>query len=111
MPKGCKRPTSAHHSRVGTKEVDHPLPQLRGRVGCSHHRADADLLTPPPKAMAPDAARRLEAIESLEDLGAGFTLKTQVGTAEAPRTPSLTCTKRKAPASPGGMIFVSRLSL
>jgi len=52
------------------------LHQLRGRVGRSHHRAYAYLLTPPPAAMTPDAKKRLEAIESLEDLGAGFTLST-----------------------------------
>jgi transcription-repair coupling factor (superfamily II helicase) len=48
--------------------------QLRGRVGRSHHRAYAYLLTPPPKAMTADARKRLEAIASLEDLGVGFTL-------------------------------------
>ena len=52
------------------------LHQLRGRVGRSHHRAYAYLLTPPPKSMTPDARKRLEAIEALEDLGAGFTLAT-----------------------------------
>jgi len=52
------------------------LHQLRGRVGRSHHRAYAYLITPPPTAMTPDAKKRLEAIESLEDLGAGFTLAT-----------------------------------
>jgi len=52
------------------------LHQLRGRVGRSHHRAYAYLITPPPKAMTEDAKKRLEAIESLEDLGAGFTLAT-----------------------------------
>jgi len=50
------------------------LHQLRGRVGRSHHRAYAYLLTPHPSAMTPDAVKRLEAIESLEDLGVGFTL-------------------------------------
>ena len=50
------------------------LHQLRGRVGRSHHRAYAYLLTPPRKVMTPDAAKRIEAIESLEDLGAGFML-------------------------------------
>ncbi|MBS0001529.1 MAG: transcription-repair coupling factor [Thioalkalivibrio sp.] len=48
--------------------------QLRGRVGRSHHRAYAYLLTPPPKAMTADARKRLEAISELEDLGVGFTL-------------------------------------
>ncbi|MCB1762478.1 MAG: transcription-repair coupling factor [Gammaproteobacteria bacterium] len=52
------------------------LHQLRGRVGRSHHRAYAYLITPHPKAMTTDAKKRLEAIESLEDLGAGFTLAT-----------------------------------
>ncbi|CAM4079311.1 transcription-repair coupling factor [Vibrio neonatus] len=52
------------------------LHQLRGRVGRSHHQAYAYLLTPHPKAISKDAAKRLEAIASLEDLGAGFTLAT-----------------------------------
>jgi len=52
------------------------LHQLRGRVGRSHHQAYAYLMTPPRNAMTPDAVKRLEAIESLEDLGAGFTLAT-----------------------------------
>jgi len=45
-------------------------------VGRSHHRAYAYLLVPPQKAMTKDAIKRLEAIESIEDLGAGFTLAT-----------------------------------
>ena len=52
------------------------LHQLRGRVGRSHHRAYAYLLTPPRKTMTADAVKRLEAIASMEDLGAGFTLAT-----------------------------------
>ncbi|MBW3567401.1 MAG: transcription-repair coupling factor, partial [Proteobacteria bacterium] len=52
------------------------LHQMRGRVGRSHHRAYAYLLTPPKSVMTADAVKRLEAIESLEDLGAGFTLAT-----------------------------------
>ncbi|MBP2170977.1 transcription-repair coupling factor (superfamily II helicase) [Erwinia toletana] len=52
------------------------LHQLRGRVGRSHHQAYAWLLTPHPKAMTTDAHKRLEAIASLEDLGAGFALAT-----------------------------------
>lgn len=52
------------------------LHQLRGRVGRSHHRAYAYLLTPPRAAMTADAVKRLEALESLEELGAGFTLAT-----------------------------------
>ncbi len=52
------------------------LHQLRGRVGRSHHQAYAYLLTPHPKVMTKDAKKRLDAIASLEDLGAGFTLAT-----------------------------------
>ncbi|MFZ1576507.1 MAG: transcription-repair coupling factor [Chromatiaceae bacterium] len=52
------------------------LHQLRGRVGRSHHRAYAYLITPPAGLMTADAKKRLEAIESLEELGAGFTLAT-----------------------------------
>ena len=52
------------------------LHQLRGRVGRSHHRAYAYLITPPQAVMTADAEKRLAAIESLEDLGVGFTLAT-----------------------------------
>lgn len=52
------------------------LHQLRGRVGRSHHQAYAYLVVPPRKLMTADAIKRLEAIEALEDLGAGFTLAT-----------------------------------
>lgn len=52
------------------------LHQLRGRVGRSHHRAYAYLITPAKSAMTADAVKRLEAIESLEELGMGFTLAT-----------------------------------
>ncbi len=52
------------------------LHQLRGRVGRSHHRAYAYMIAPPKTAMTADAVKRLEAIDSLEDLGSGFTLAT-----------------------------------
>jgi transcription-repair coupling factor (superfamily II helicase) len=52
------------------------LHQLRGRVGRSHHRAYAYLVVPNRKAMTADAEKRLEALASLEELGAGFTLAT-----------------------------------
>jgi len=52
------------------------LHQLRGRVGRSHHRAYAYLVVPDKKSMTGDAAKRLEAIASLDELGAGFTLAT-----------------------------------
>lgn len=52
------------------------LHQLRGRVGRSHHQAYAYLLTPQNKKVTKDAEKRLQAIEKLEDLGAGFILAT-----------------------------------
>jgi transcription-repair coupling factor (superfamily II helicase) len=52
------------------------LHQLRGRVGRSHHRAFAHLMVPSMKALSEDAKRRLEAIESMEELGSGFVLAT-----------------------------------
>jgi transcription-repair coupling factor (superfamily II helicase) len=50
------------------------LHQLRGRVGRSHHRAYAYLIVPPHGAITGDALKRLEAIASIEELGAGFAL-------------------------------------
>ena len=50
------------------------LHQLRGRVGRSHHRAYAYLISSSEKSITPDAHKRLEAISSLEDLGSGFVL-------------------------------------
>jgi transcription-repair coupling factor (superfamily II helicase) len=50
------------------------LHQLRGRVGRSHHQAYAYLLIPDKNALTADAKKRLDAITSLEDLGAGFML-------------------------------------
>jgi len=51
------------------------LHQLRGRVGRSHHQAYAYLLTPPDGVkVTPAAAKRLDAIQSMEDLGSGFYL-------------------------------------
>jgi len=52
------------------------LHQLRGRVGRSHHRAYAYLIVPDKRSITADAEKRLEAIASLEELGAGFTLAT-----------------------------------
>ena len=52
------------------------LHQLRGRVGRSHHRAYAYLLVPDKRSITPDAQKRLEAIASMDELGAGFTLAT-----------------------------------
>jgi transcription-repair coupling factor (superfamily II helicase) len=50
------------------------LHQLRGRVGRSHHQAYAYLLTPPEEALNANAKKRLEAIQLMEELGAGFYL-------------------------------------
>ncbi|MDM8358510.1 transcription-repair coupling factor [Pandoraea communis] len=50
------------------------LHQLRGRVGRSHHQAYAYLLVHDPKALTKQAQRRLEAIQQMEELGAGFYL-------------------------------------
>lgn len=52
------------------------LHQLRGRVGRSHHQAYAYLLIPDLRSISSDARKRLEAIASLEELGAGFALAT-----------------------------------
>ncbi|MBX6392426.1 MAG: transcription-repair coupling factor, partial [Burkholderiales bacterium] len=50
------------------------LHQLRGRVGRSHHQAYAYLLTPPFESLTPQAKKRLEAIQMMEELGSGFYL-------------------------------------
>ncbi|MGC7402598.1 transcription-repair coupling factor [Pandoraea pneumonica] len=50
------------------------LHQLRGRVGRSHHQAYAYLLVHDPKSLTKQAQRRLEAIQQMEELGAGFYL-------------------------------------
>ncbi|KAB2310391.1 transcription-repair coupling factor [Betaproteobacteria bacterium SCN2] len=48
--------------------------QLRGRVGRSHHQAFAYLLVEEEAALSALAKKRLEAIQMMEDLGAGFYL-------------------------------------
>ncbi|MFO0808072.1 MAG: transcription-repair coupling factor [Gemmataceae bacterium] len=48
------------------------LHQLRGRVGRHKNRAYAYLLLEADRAVTPDAARRLKAIEEFTELGAGF---------------------------------------
>ena len=50
------------------------LHQLRGRVGRSHHQAYAFLFTPDEGAITAQAKKRLEAIQMMEELGAGFFL-------------------------------------
>lgn len=50
------------------------LHQLRGRVGRSHHQAYAYLLTPGDEAISAQAKKRLDAIQSMEELGSGFYL-------------------------------------
>ncbi len=50
------------------------LYQLRGRVGRGDQKAFTYFLIPEIKKITPDAKRRLEAIQSLNDLGLGFSL-------------------------------------
>jgi transcription-repair coupling factor (superfamily II helicase) len=50
------------------------LYQLRGRVGRSKTRAYAYFLLPPGKMLTRDATRRLEVMQQLDTLGAGFQL-------------------------------------
>jgi transcription-repair coupling factor (superfamily II helicase) len=50
------------------------LYQLRGRIGRSKQRAYAYLTTPPDKKLTETAARRLEVLQSLDQLGAGFSI-------------------------------------
>ncbi|CAB3750517.1 transcription-repair coupling factor [Paraburkholderia humisilvae] len=50
------------------------LHQLRGRVGRSHHQAYGYLLVHDPQGLTKQAQRRLEAIQQMEELGAGFYL-------------------------------------
>ena len=50
------------------------LYQLRGRVGRSKTRAYAIFTTPANKPMTPQAQKRLEVLQSLDTLGAGFQL-------------------------------------
>ena len=50
------------------------LHQLRGRVGRSHHQAYAYLLVHDPESLTKQAKLRLEAIQAMEELGAGFYL-------------------------------------
>jgi transcription-repair coupling factor (superfamily II helicase) len=50
------------------------LHQLRGRVGRSHHQAYAYLMVPDVEGLTKAAAQRLDAIQSMEELGSGFYL-------------------------------------
>ena len=53
------------------------LHQLRGRVGRSHRKAFCYLTVPPGVPLTPIARRRLQAIESFSDLGAGIHIAMQ----------------------------------
>lgn len=53
------------------------LHQLRGRVGRSSRKAFCYLMVPPGNPLTPDARRRLQAIESFSDLGAGIHIAMQ----------------------------------
>ena len=50
------------------------LYQLRGRIGRSSQRAHAYLLIPGEHLLTPDAKKRLEVLQELDDLGSGFRL-------------------------------------
>ncbi len=50
------------------------LYQLRGRIGRSKQRAYAYLTTPAEKKLTDNATRRLEVLQSLDQLGAGFSV-------------------------------------
>jgi transcription-repair coupling factor (superfamily II helicase) len=50
------------------------LYQLRGRIGRSKQRAYAYLTTPPDRKPTESAERRLQVLQSLDQLGAGFTV-------------------------------------
>ena len=50
------------------------LYQLRGRIGRAKQRAYAYLTTPPDRKPTESAERRLEVLQSLDQLGAGFTV-------------------------------------
>ena len=50
------------------------LYQLRGRVGRSKSRAYAYFTTPPNRTLTANAEKRLRVLQSLDSLGAGFTL-------------------------------------
>ncbi len=50
------------------------LYQIRGRIGRSKSRAYAYLTTPPDKKLTDTATRRLEVLQSLDQLGAGFSI-------------------------------------
>ena len=50
------------------------LYQLRGRIGRAKLRGYCYLTTPPGKSLTPDADRRLEVMQTLDQLGAGFSL-------------------------------------
>ena len=50
------------------------LHQLRGRVGRSERQSYAYLMIPSKQTLTDEGKQRLEAIEAIEDLGAGFIL-------------------------------------
>jgi len=63
--------------REGDKLGLAELYQLRGRVGRSSRRAYAYLLVPDARTLGPDAKKRLEVLQALDDLGMGFRLALQ----------------------------------
>ncbi len=59
-----------HAQRFGLAQ----LHQLRGRVGRSERRAYCYLMVPSVRSLTRDAIRRLQAVEELSNLGAGFNI-------------------------------------
>ena len=59
-----------HADRYGLSD----LHQLRGRVGRYKHKANCYLLLEPHKHLNPTAAKRLQAIETFSEMGAGFAI-------------------------------------
>ena len=53
------------------------LHQMRGRVGRSNKKAFCYLMAPPLSGLAPEARRRLQAIETFSDLGSGIHIAMQ----------------------------------
>ncbi len=69
------------------------LYQLRGRVGRSKTRAYAYFTTPVGQKLTDGAERRLKVLQSLDTLGAGFSLASTTSTSAAPATCSATSSR------------------
>ena len=72
------------------------LYQIRGRIGRSKARAYAYLTTPPDRKLTDTAARRLEVLQSLDQLGAGFSIASHTTWISQRR--AAICSARNSPA-------------